>query len=52
MAPPTIEVKDLTYQFQDGSAGLKNVTLSLPAGSRTLLVGGIVHPAFFYGFAH
>ncbi|KAL1963175.1 hypothetical protein VTN77DRAFT_8608 [Rasamsonia byssochlamydoides] len=39
MAPPTIEVKDLTFQFPDGSAGLKNVTLSLPAGSRTLLIG-------------
>ncbi|KAJ5612369.1 hypothetical protein N7510_005563 [Penicillium lagena] len=36
---PSIEVKDLSYKFQDGSDGLENVTLDLPAGSRTLLIG-------------
>ncbi|KAL2003474.1 hypothetical protein VTN02DRAFT_3683 [Thermoascus thermophilus] len=37
--PPTIEVNGLSYNFQDGSPGLKDVTLSLPPGSRTLLIG-------------
>ncbi|KAJ5825491.1 hypothetical protein N7474_002629 [Penicillium riverlandense] len=36
---PSIEVRDLSYKFQDGSDGLENVTLDLPAGSRTLLIG-------------
>jgi CCR4-NOT complex subunit CAF16 len=40
MASPTIEVSGLSYTFQDGSTGLDHVMLSLPAGSRTLLVGG------------
>lgn len=37
---PTIGVKDLTFAFPDGSTGLKNISLDLPAGSRTLLIGG------------
>jgi CCR4-NOT complex subunit CAF16 len=41
---PSIEVRGLSYTFQDGSTGLKDVVLSLPAGSRTLLIGGNVHP--------
>ncbi|KAG8631274.1 hypothetical protein KVT40_000414 [Elsinoe batatas] len=36
---PTIEVKDLTFKFPDGSTGLQNINLDLPAGSRTLLIG-------------
>jgi hypothetical protein len=39
---PSIDVNGLKYKFQDGSSGLTNVTLSLPAGSRTLLIGGEV----------
>lgn len=37
---PTIEVKNLTYTFPRSSQpGLSNISLSLPVGSRTLLVG-------------
>ncbi|KAJ9361473.1 hypothetical protein DTO027B9_634 [Paecilomyces variotii] len=36
---PSIEVKGLSYNFQDGSPGLQNVSLNLPGGSRTLLIG-------------
>ncbi|KAJ5622615.1 hypothetical protein N7528_005847 [Penicillium herquei] len=36
---PSIEVQNLSYKFQDGSDGLENVLLSLPSGSRTLLIG-------------
>ncbi|MCJ1395240.1 CCR4-NOT regulatory complex component [Xylographa bjoerkii] len=36
---PTIGVKSLSYAFPDGSSGLKDVTLNLPSGSRTLLIG-------------
>lgn len=38
---PSIEVKGLSYNFQDGSPGLQNVSLNLPGGSRTLLIGGM-----------
>lgn len=38
--PPSIRVQNLSYKFQDGSAGLENVQLDLPPGSRTLLIGG------------
>ncbi len=38
---PTIVVQNLSYSFPDGSNGLKNVALDLPAGSRTLLIGGM-----------
>jgi len=41
---PSIEVKSLSYKFQDGSPGLKDITLSLPAHSRTLLIGGMHQP--------
>lgn len=37
---PSIAVQNLSYKFQDGSAGLENVQLDLPSGSRTLLIGG------------
>jgi CCR4-NOT complex subunit CAF16 len=36
---PNIEVKSLSYRFPDYSLGLSNVSVSLPPGSRTLLVG-------------
>ncbi|KAJ5099157.1 hypothetical protein N7532_006158 [Penicillium argentinense] len=36
---PSIEVQNLSYKFQDGSAGLDHVQLDLPPGSRTLLIG-------------
>ena len=39
---PSIDVKSLSYVFPDGSSGLKDVTISLPPGSRTLLIGGTV----------
>jgi CCR4-NOT complex subunit CAF16 len=36
---PTIEVNHLTFNFPDGTIGLRDISLSLTAGSRTLLVG-------------
>ncbi|KAG9204350.1 CCR4-NOT regulatory complex component [Epicoccum nigrum] len=36
---PSIDVKQLSYAFPDGSSGLKDVFLDLPPGSRTLLIG-------------
>ena len=36
---PSISVRGLSYAFQDGSLGLEAIHLSLPAGSRTLLIG-------------
>ncbi|KAL8761413.1 MAG: hypothetical protein Q9184_002472 [Pyrenodesmia sp. 2 TL-2023] len=36
---PSVHVNSLSYAFPDGSSGLENVTLSLPPGSRTLLIG-------------
>lgn len=36
---PSIDVKNLSYLFPDGSTGLKDVFLQLPPGSRTLLIG-------------
>ena len=38
-APPTIETNNLTYTFPDYSTGVSNISLSLPARSRTLLIG-------------
>lgn len=38
---PSIAVQDLTYAFPDKSKGLQDVSLELPFGSRTLLIGGI-----------
>lgn len=35
-----VDVVGLNYKFPDGSNGLDNVSLSLPARSRTLLIGG------------
>lgn len=34
-----IAVKGLSYRFPDGSTGLHDINLDLPAGSRTLLIG-------------
>lgn len=36
---PTVEVMGLSYKFPDETIGLHDITLSLPAGSRTLLIG-------------
>jgi len=36
---PSIDVQKLSYKFPDGSSGLRDVILSLPPGSRTLLIG-------------
>lgn len=37
--PPRVEVKNLSYTFPDYSTGISNITLDLPPGSRTLLIG-------------
>ncbi|KAK7741059.1 CCR4-NOT regulatory complex component [Cytospora paraplurivora] len=37
--PPSIEVTDLTYSFADNSTGVHDISLSVPARSRTLLIG-------------
>lgn len=37
--PPIIALQDLTYKFANHALGLRNVTLNLPRGSRTLLIG-------------
>ncbi|KAI0012778.1 P-loop containing nucleoside triphosphate hydrolase protein [Xylariaceae sp. FL0662B] len=37
--PPEIIVKDLTYTFPDYPTGIRNISLSVPARSRTLLIG-------------
>ncbi|GAB1741265.1 hypothetical protein D0862_11185 [Hortaea werneckii] len=39
MPEPTIAVNDLTFTFPDSTTGLQNISLDLPAGSRTLLIG-------------
>ncbi|KAL6245136.1 CCR4-NOT regulatory complex component [Rhinocladiella similis] len=39
VASPDIKVKNLAYQFPDGSTGLSSINLDLPTGSRTLLIG-------------
>ncbi|KAL2815879.1 P-loop containing nucleoside triphosphate hydrolase protein [Aspergillus granulosus] len=36
---PNIKSQNLSYKFPDGSSGLTDVNLELPAGSRTLLIG-------------
>ncbi|SPN97255.1 related to ATP-binding cassette (ABC) transporter [Cephalotrichum gorgonifer] len=38
-APPSIKTNNLTYTFPDYSTGVRNISLDLPPGSRTLLVG-------------
>lgn len=38
-APPSIEVKNLTYSFADSSLGVTDISLSVPPRSRTLLIG-------------
>ncbi|EER29028.1 CCR4-NOT regulatory complex component [Coccidioides posadasii str. Silveira] len=35
----SVHVHDLNYSFPDGTAGLTNINLDLPLGSRTLLIG-------------
>ena len=37
--PLSITVKNLTFKFPDNTTGLQNITLDLPPGSRTLLIG-------------
>lgn len=37
--PPSIEVNNLTYKFQDSSLGVSNISLDLPPRSRTCLIG-------------
>ena len=37
---PDITVQKLTFKFPDLSLGLSDVSLDLPVGSRTLLIGG------------
>lgn len=37
---PTVEATGLSYKFPDGTPGLTDIRLSLPVGSRTLLIGG------------
>lgn len=49
---PSIEVKGLSYNFQDGSPGLQNVSLDLPGGSRTLLIGGMAIKILPLGSIH
>jgi CCR4-NOT complex subunit CAF16 len=39
LPPPPIETNDLTDTFQDYSTGISHISLSLPARSRTLLIG-------------
>ncbi|RYC64410.1 hypothetical protein CHU98_g1775 [Xylaria longipes] len=39
MAPPEISVSNLTYTFPQYDTGLTNVSLDVPARSRTLLIG-------------
>lgn len=52
-AEPTVETKSLTFAFPDGSSGLREVTLDLPASSRTLLIGGeLNHPVTFEQLIH
>ncbi|KAL8654181.1 MAG: hypothetical protein Q9210_001665 [Variospora velana] len=36
---PSVRVNSLSYAFPDGSPGLQSVSLHLPPGSRTLLIG-------------
>lgn len=37
---PSIEVRNLSFKFPDGSSGLTDINLNVPSGSRTLLIGG------------
>jgi len=39
LTSPTIEVTNLSYTFPDYSTGIRNISLSLPSRSRTLLIG-------------
>jgi CCR4-NOT complex subunit CAF16 len=47
---PSIDVNNLSYAFPDGSTGLKGVSLHLPPGSRTLLIGGLNAQHDFYSY--
>jgi ABC-type multidrug transport system fused ATPase/permease subunit len=42
--PLDIAVRNLSFAFPDGSAGLQNITFYLPPNSRTLLIGGAFSP--------
>ncbi|KAK3721457.1 CCR4-NOT regulatory complex component [Vermiconidia calcicola] len=37
---PSVHTTNLTFAFPDGSTGLRDINLDLPANSRTLLIGG------------
>lgn len=37
--PPSVKVDDLSYTFPDYSTGVNHVSLDVPPGSRTLLIG-------------
>ena len=37
---PSIDVQSLSYDFPGGNTGLRDIVLSIPPGSRTLLIGG------------
>jgi hypothetical protein len=52
MVAPTIATKDLTFAFPDGSSGLEHVSLDLPAGSRTLLIGGKQKASLHTSYTH
>lgn len=40
MPEPNIAVNNLTFTFPDSTRGLQDISLDLPPGSRTLLIGG------------
>lgn len=40
MPSPTIATNGLTFAFPDGTTGLTDISIDLPAGSRNLLIGG------------
>ena len=48
-AEPSVQVRDLTFAFPDGSTGLRDIALDLPPGSRSLLIGGKTYsnPCFY-----
>lgn len=47
---PSIATNGLHYKFPDGSSGLTDINLDLPAGSRTLLIGGEMFPRNICGY--
>lgn len=49
---PSIHIRNLTYNFPDGSEGLKNINVDLPPGSRTLLIGGMQYRIYNFFFCN